>query len=222
MKAPPRLVDDARVSAKLRADLTRTRSVVEPFDTADGLAALDAAIAAGAGAAAAAPAAKKSVLASGMAAKIAAAVGASAVVATVATLQVQSTKPAARPQPARSAWSQPASPAIAPAPPSVAAPADTGSTPEIDRARREIAQLGRIKALLPSRPAQAYELAQTGHREFGQGLLHQEREGLAVLALWQLGQRDEAKRRSRAFVQRYPSSPLRAQIERQLQAKGDR
>jgi len=84
--------------------------------------------------------------------------------------------------------------------------------------RREIADLGRIKALLESDPAQAYRLAQAGHRVHRRGMLRHEREGLAVLALWNLDRRGEAEARSRAFLTRYPNSPLRAEIERRSQA----
>jgi hypothetical protein len=84
--------------------------------------------------------------------------------------------------------------------------------------RREIADLGRIKALLESDPAQAYRLAQAGHREHRRGMLRHEREGLAVLALWNLDRRGDAEARSRAFLARYPNSPLRAEIERRSQA----
>jgi hypothetical protein len=84
--------------------------------------------------------------------------------------------------------------------------------------RREIDDLGRIKALLDSDPAQAYRLAQTGHREYRRGMLRHEREGLAVLALWNLDRGVEAATRARAFLARYPASPLAAEIERRLQA----
>jgi hypothetical protein len=84
--------------------------------------------------------------------------------------------------------------------------------------RREIDDLGRIKALLDSDPAQAYRLAQAGHREHRRGMLRHEREGLAVLALWNLDRRVEAAARARAFLARYPASPLAAEIERRLQA----
>ena len=84
--------------------------------------------------------------------------------------------------------------------------------------RREIADLGRIKALLESDPEQAYRLAQTGHREHRRGMLRHEREGLAVLALWNLDRRGEAEARTRAFLARYPKSPLRAEVERRSQA----
>ena len=87
-----------------------------------------------------------------------------------------------------------------------------------DRARREIVQLGRVKVLLARDPARAYAAAQSGHREFPRGVLRHEREGLAVLALFALDRRAEAEVRARAFLERYPSSPLRAQIEQRRRA----
>jgi hypothetical protein len=86
-------------------------------------------------------------------------------------------------------------------------------------ARREIAQLGRIKALLARDPARAYRLAQQGHRSFARGVLRHEREGLAVLALFDLNRRPHAARRAQAFLARYPDSPLRAEIEQRLHTR---
>jgi hypothetical protein len=85
-----------------------------------------------------------------------------------------------------------------------------------DAMRREIAQLAQIKAALDTDPARAYRLAQAGNREFGRGMLRQEREALAVLSLSQLGRRTEAAARARVFLARYPQSPLRESIERLL------
>jgi hypothetical protein len=85
-----------------------------------------------------------------------------------------------------------------------------------DALRREIAQLAQIKAVVDTDPAQAYRLAQAGHREFGRGMLRQEREALAVLSLSKLGRRTEAVSRARAFLARYPQSPLRESLERLL------
>jgi hypothetical protein len=80
------------------------------------------------------------------------------------------------------------------------------------RLRREIAQLARIKALLPAHPRDALQLAQAGNREFARGMLVQEREGIAVLALAQLGRQREASARARSFLTRFPDSPLRERI----------
>jgi hypothetical protein len=161
-------------------------------------------------------------------------VGVVAVVAvSVATLPRQeASKPApvppptaapAKPQPTflpaaaePSAAEQPA-----PVPGEVAAPALSGSVPphragkgSKDQAlRREIALVGEMKAALASDPARTYELSQQATRELGRGMLHEEREALATLALFQLGRSEPAARRARAFLDRYPKSALRERLE---------
>jgi hypothetical protein len=83
--------------------------------------------------------------------------------------------------------------------------------------RREIDELGRIKALLKHSPAEAYELAESGNRRFHGGMLRHEREGLALFALLELGRRSEALARARDFLERYPASPLRAELKQRMQ-----
>jgi hypothetical protein len=85
-----------------------------------------------------------------------------------------------------------------------------------DPLHREVAQLGEIKASLDSDPARALRLAELGNREFRHGALAQEREALAVLALWNLGRRGEASKRERVFLARYPQSPLRERLQAAL------
>jgi hypothetical protein len=85
-----------------------------------------------------------------------------------------------------------------------------------DPLHREVAQLGEIKASLDADPARALRLAELGNREFRRGALAQEREALAVLALWNLGRRAEATKRERAFLERYPQSPLRERLQAAL------
>jgi hypothetical protein len=107
---------------------------------------------------------------------------------------------------------QPAAPTpyLAPVPP---APTDDAAQVAL---RSEIAQLGRIKALVDEDPARAYELVRAGQREFAPGILRHEREALAVRALWNMGSRDAARREARRFLERYPQSPLRPRIEQLL------
>lgn len=242
MKPPPRLLDDPALAPELRADLERTAVTPHAYDAAAGLAALHAAIgalqasgassvaaaaaptgaqASGAGAAstgavadgatAAAAGAKAAWLAStggklALAATGAAVIAAGAIVwPRAATERATLRPPAALPSRAP----------VAPAPGSEPAGGDGSADAAL---RREIAELGRIKALLESDPGQAYRLAEAGHREHGSGMLRHEREGLAVLALWNLGRHDEATERARAFLARYPASPLGPEIERRLQA----
>jgi hypothetical protein len=96
------------------------------------------------------------------------------------------------------------------------APAAASSANVDSASRREIAQLLRIKHLLPRAPAAAYRLAQASQREFPNGALREEREGLAVLALWLLEAREPAQRSTREFLERYPQSPLRERLQRLL------
>jgi len=88
--------------------------------------------------------------------------------------------------------------------------------------RRETAQVGRIRSLLEADPAQAYRVAQAGHREFVRGMLREEREALAILSLRKLGRTALAERRTHAFVARYPQSALREQLEQHLSAEHER
>jgi ribonuclease E len=88
-----------------------------------------------------------------------------------------------------------------------------------DPLRAEIAQLGQIKTLLASDPASAYRLARAGNRQFRHGILGQERDALAALALWNLGRHAEAKSAAQTFASRYPDSPLRERLQPMLQSQ---
>ena len=102
------------------------------------------------------------------------------------------------------------------------APAATPRAAKLDAtARREIAQLARIKALVDTDPSTALRLSDAGHREFGRGLLREEREGLAVLSLWKLGRTREAEARTRTFLTRYPQSALREQLAVRLRERAE-
>jgi hypothetical protein len=100
----------------------------------------------------------------------------------------------------------------------VAVPAQTTSSPtrraQHDDTPREIRQLARIRALLQSGDAaRALELADRGQRELGESTLWQEREALAVLALFDLGRAEQAQARSAVLLARFPNSPFRAELE---------
>jgi hypothetical protein len=92
-----------------------------------------------------------------------------------------------------------------------------GEHRDADPAAREIAQLARVKALLPRDPAAARRLIRVGQREFPEGVLVEEREGLDVLALIELGQAQRARAAAESFIARYPRSPLRPKLEQLLQ-----
>jgi hypothetical protein len=115
-------------------------------------------------------------------------------------------------------------------PPPLAAARDAGTPPPDaavppadlavpTTARREIEQLLQIRELLAHNPAAAYRLAQSAEREFPNGALREEREGLMALALYRMGERERGRSRARAFLLRHPRSPLRASLERLLADK---
>jgi hypothetical protein len=76
----------------------------------------------------------------------------------------------------------------------------------------EVAHLKRVRTALKTSPEQALRLAQEGHKTFAGGLLHEERDGLLILALQRLGRHSEASERSEQFKSRYPRSALLPQI----------
>jgi hypothetical protein len=116
----------------------------------------------------------------------------------------------------------PRAPDLSQAPPAQAA-TPRRPLPDADAAlRREIAQIGRIKQLLARDAMQAYRVAEAGHREFPLGMLREEREALAVLALWRAAREPQAARRSRAFLGQYPQSAHREEIERRLRLAQER
>jgi hypothetical protein len=247
MKPPPRLVDDPAVRSDLREDLQRTAATSPAYDAAAGLATLQAAVAAlsasGADSAAAAgahapaepmvahgPAASAATtgaagagagggtLLGSAAGKIALAAAGAALIAAGVVAWPRST-----PQPPRTETAPRQAPAGVPDAIDAelarvrADAARAGDGEAAAALRREIDELGRIKALLERSPAEAYELAQSGHRRFPSGMLRHEREGLALLALFELGRRSEALARTRDFLERYPASPLRAELQRRMQ-----
>jgi hypothetical protein len=243
MKPPPRIVDDAALPVELRVAVRSAVAAPEPYDVGRGEARLAAALALGAtaatdGASAAGPAEAAvesgAVGASGLlgsgGVKLAISMAGVVLVAAGALFQGRSA-PVSEPPP-RAAPA--ASPAVMPPPKALPPSAEPSPTEAVetptpsaepksarglvtdDAARREIAQLGRIKELLVHTPAKALALAEAGHREFAGGLLREEREALAVIALWELGRGEHARHRAETFLAQYPNSSVRGQIERRL------
>ncbi|HTU60386.1 MAG TPA: hypothetical protein VMF89_18170 [Polyangiales bacterium] len=88
------------------------------------------------------------------------------------------------------------------------------TTPQASSSRREIEQLKRIYATLDRDPAEAYRLARASLEEIPRGTLREEREGLAVIALWQSGNHAGARALAQSFLAHYPESALRERIRK--------
>jgi hypothetical protein len=130
--------------------------------------------------------------------------------------QPSAAAPVAPPAPPDAA--EPVEPPVPPegaAPPTPESPA-AATAPQSSSSRREIAQLVRIRALLAEDPLAAYRLALRSEREFPRGLLTEERQALAIVALAKSGSRDGAVTKARDFFTRYPHSTMRQLIESAL------
>lgn len=77
---------------------------------------------------------------------------------------------------------------------------------------REARSLNAARGQLGHNAAQALALAEAGIAEFKDGTFAQEWEGIAVLALFELGKSDEARTRAESFLLRYPSGTYAPRI----------
>lgn len=77
---------------------------------------------------------------------------------------------------------------------------------------REARSLNAARGQLGQNAAQALALAEAGIAEFADGTFAQEWEGIAVLALFELGKVDEARARADSFLLRYPSGTYAPRI----------
>ena len=66
--------------------------------------------------------------------------------------------------------------------------------------------LGEAQRALPKNPDLALAFVRDHERRYPDGLLGQEREAVAVSALWQIGRRDEARQRAERFAEEHPRS----------------
>jgi hypothetical protein len=227
-EAPRRLIDDPEVSGSLRDDLARAgeehHASAAAYDTASRLAGLQVALASQGGGSAGMGLLLKLGLGTVAAAALMfagaalharfyargqavdrAAVAAPTPVAPAAPLHVVQAPQVTAPQAAG-----PTAPADAP----VQATSSSARRAQHDDTPREIRQLARIRAHLQSGDAaSALELADRGQRELGESTLWQEREALAVLALFDLGRAEQAQARSAVLLARFPNSPFRAELE---------
>lgn len=85
-----------------------------------------------------------------------------------------------------------------------------------ERAIDEIAIIRAARRALASEPERALSLVETHRREFGGGILAEEREVLAIEALAALGRHPLAERRADQFRARWPLSPYRSRIDAAL------
>ena len=110
-------------------------------------------------------------------------------------------------------------PAEAPAAVASVKPRASSSAVEPRGLERELLLLEQARTKLSEGGAvQTLELLRQHHAAYPSSALEQEREALAVRALWAAGRKTEAKRRAEAFVKRFPSSVLRASVERAVGA----
>ncbi len=140
--------------------------------------------------------------------------------------------PAVSPPAAVDAADEPSPPAVEPVPPVVmpetpaaakpapaakkpakANDADDGQASDYMREARKVQQ---AKKALKTEPAKALRLLEAVEREFPDGLLMEEREGLYVLALLATGKVDAGKRRADAYLAQYPKGTLAARVRRAL------
>lgn len=83
---------------------------------------------------------------------------------------------------------------------------------------REARDLNAARGHLGHDPARALALAEAGAAEFAAGTFTQEWQGVAVLALFELGRGDEARARAESFLRRYPSGTYAPRIRQVLTA----
>jgi len=75
-----------------------------------------------------------------------------------------------------------------------------------DRLRREMQATDRAQKALASDPSRALTLIRKADAEFPEGLFAEDREGIAILALFALDRTAEARRRAEAFLRAHPRS----------------
>ncbi|MBL9100319.1 MAG: hypothetical protein JNL82_05145 [Myxococcales bacterium] len=80
---------------------------------------------------------------------------------------------------------------------------------------REARNLQTARSLLGRDAARALELAEAGRAEFSGGTFKQEWEGVAILALFELG-RPEARARGEAFLRSYPSGTYAPRVRQAM------
>lgn len=85
---------------------------------------------------------------------------------------------------------------------------------EVSPPQGEIELLKRARSALSSDPAQSLQLVERARQSFPRSAFGQEREFIAISALYKLGRRAEASARERAFRERHPRSAYLPQLDR--------
>ena len=93
--------------------------------------------------------------------------------------------------------------------------------PPASEADEELALLGKAQRALPKDPELALSFVRDHERRYPDGLLGQEREAVAVSALWQVGRRDEARQRAERFAEEHPRSTYISRMRRILAQPSD-
>ncbi len=99
---------------------------------------------------------------------------------------------------------QPSSPETKKAKPQVALP--VAQPEKSDPLADEIVHLGQLRNLQKTDPTAAITAARAGHEKFPSGVLYEEREALLILSLQKVGSGSEAARRLEVFRARFPKS----------------
>lgn len=196
MKPPVRWLDDPTLADDLRADLECVKAHAWQPDLARAAASLEVALSAEPTASDASHASATHTAAGTgtLTAKLTIAAVSGGLVLTAGIWQLQQASEVPKPAPIATA------------------PASQEPAAAESRSRREIEQLRRIYATLERDPAQAYRLARASLADIPHGPLREEREGLAVIALWQSGDHPAARALAQRFLARFPQSPLRERI----------
>ncbi len=96
------------------------------------------------------------------------------------------------------------------------APLRAGAKPAGSEADQELLLLGEAQHALPKDPDLALTFVREHERLYPNGLLSQEREAVAVSALWEIGRRDEARQRAERFAEEHPRSTYLGRMQRML------
>ena len=210
MKAPTRLLEDPNTPAHVREHLARVRTSPTSFDPNAQLSRLQPRLASHA----------RRLLALKVGGAVGV-VGALALGAHLARSTPSASSPVPRPTLAVATASAPTPEMIEAGPPAIditdlpLASATRAEPPKIEAAdllREEMEHLVDLRSLAKSDPSKAAAFADEGTRRFGRGTLYPEREAIAILALSQSGQAQEAQLRAKAFLAAYPHGPLAERV----------